>query len=760
MKRVALRAGISLSAGILLVVTSGAQRVFVRMQDIAANPAFASLPSEITKTIQESRYASARQMIALGKSAEAEQTLLKFAENDARLAPYMSMTVAELRLQRGDTNAALEALALPASLRNRAIGERALRSMARILRDSKSLDAAIGRYTELADRLSGDERRKVLIEIARCRNEAGMTEEALRNLDAVIRMPGSPQVAASAIDEILRIAPNGNASALRFAGIYYNAGEYAKAADQFARSGSSDPGVILKLARSHERADHFRDAVNAYKRLLKSAPDKSDLVARYRIGLCYQRMGQDREGEKFLQQVLVLSPRGSFADDCLYRLASLRDKKEKRAEALAYYGRLLAQFPRSSWADEAAWKIGLAYLEDGRTEEAADAFARALKRYPRSDYASAMGYWRGRILEKSNRREEAVLQYAAVLRSSQEVYYRARSSAAFQRLGGRYSMADLDAAIRRADDGQILEALADIRGIRDASAKDVSERAHAAARSVMARIGLWKDLSRFSTTLFDTAALFFDAGDKHSVVAGEISALLELGDYEDAAAEILSLRIDAGRRPEQRLAMIRILVEGGEYRRAMRDVEALIRSMGGPHDAAAMPELAAQLLYPRHYADVARAEAAKYGLDYRLVLAVIREESRFQTDVSSWAGAQGLMQIMPATGQRIARDLSIENYRREMLLDPRWNISMGTFYLSQLLASYQGRNFLALSGYNAGPGNTGRWLRENPDAEEDFFVEKIAFKETRNYVKRVLGTYWTYRQLDGEPLAQEPFKSL
>ena len=85
---------------------------------------------------------------------------------------------------------------------------------------------------------------------------------------------------------------------------------------------------------------------------------------------------------------------------------------------------------------------------------------------------------------------------------------------------------------------------------------------------------------------------------------------------------------------------------------------------------------------------------------------------------------------------------------------------MGTFYLSQLLASYQGRNFLALSGYNAGPGNTGRWLRENPDAEEDFFVEKIAFKETRNYVKRVLGTYWTYRQLDGEPFVQESLAAL
>lgn len=752
MRSFAVRAAISLAVGVLLVLTSGAERLFVRGRRAHPNPAFASIAPEIPLVINESPYAAARQMLAMGQSSEAEQIFAKLAADQPILAPYMALPISDARLSRGDTAGALQALAGAAAIRNRAVGPRALERTAEILRDSGSLEAAIAAYRELAEIRSGDEKRKTLIDLARCEKSLDRSDDALKTLHAVLAMRGSPQVASSAVDEIVGIAAPDRAVAPRLAAIYYDAGEYAKAAALFELVGPTSTAMIMKLARSHERADQFREAIRDYKRVLGAKPGRSDLIARYRIGLCYQRIGNDREGEKFFQQVLQISPRGSFADDILYRLASIRDQKDKREEALAYYGRLLVQFPRSMWADEAAWKIGLAYLEDSRPQEAADAFEHALKRYPRSDYASAMGYWRARVLERSGRTEDALEQYRSVLRASQDVYYRARAAAAYERMGGKFSQEDLDAALNKASGGEIAEALADLRAIRDAAAPDVAAKARSAAKDLLAQVGLWKDLSRLSTDPLDTAALLVDVPGRHEDAAREINALLKVGAYDPAAAEILALKIDAGRRPEQQLAMIRILAEGGAYRRAMREAESLLRSMGGPLDPVAMPDAAAQLLFPRYYASIAKTEAQKYGLDYRLVLAVIREESRFQPDIASWAGAQGLMQIMPATGQRIARSLPIENYRREMLLDPRWNISMGTYYLSALLADYSGKDFLALAGYNAGPGNTGRWIRENADAEADFFVEKISFRETRNYVKRVLATYWTYRQLDGEPL--------
>jgi len=149
---------------------------------------------------------------------------------------------------------------------------------------------------------------------------------------------------------------------------------------------------------------------------------------------------------------------------------------------------------------------------------------------------------------------------------------------------------------------------------------------------------------------------------------------------------------------------------------------------------------------PRAYSvDVERA-AAKFGLDPNLLFAVMRQESVYYRQIVSFAGAVGLMQIMPHTGMRIARALGNTDFNPRELLDPRRNLEFAAWYLSSLINRFDGRVPLAIAAYNGGPHNVRLWMRAYPDDMPlDAFLERIPFKETNNYVRRVLTHYAAYR---------------
>jgi len=155
-------------------------------------------------------------------------------------------------------------------------------------------------------------------------------------------------------------------------------------------------------------------------------------------------------------------------------------------------------------------------------------------------------------------------------------------------------------------------------------------------------------------------------------------------------------------------------------------------------------------LYPLYYADLIQARADAAGLDPCLVAGLIRQESLFQPDAHSPAGAVGLMQIMPATGRRLAAKLGMKNFRRADLLDPEINIRLGTAYLAELKERYGPDWQKILANYNAGPRPVEKWAGDMPTAAPDEFVENILYRETRLYVKRVLLNRDIYRTLYGE----------
>jgi soluble lytic murein transglycosylase len=158
---------------------------------------------------------------------------------------------------------------------------------------------------------------------------------------------------------------------------------------------------------------------------------------------------------------------------------------------------------------------------------------------------------------------------------------------------------------------------------------------------------------------------------------------------------------------------------------------------------------------PRAYPAQVHAAAEKYGVDPNLLFAVMRVESIYNRRIVSYAGAVGLMQIMPATGRRIADRLGVRDFQVTDLLDPQTNVEFSAWYLSSLIQRFEGRLPLAIASYNGGPHNVRLWMRKNhPDMPLDAFLELIPFSQTHRYVRRVLTHYAAYRAQERLPMTR------
>jgi soluble lytic murein transglycosylase len=147
--------------------------------------------------------------------------------------------------------------------------------------------------------------------------------------------------------------------------------------------------------------------------------------------------------------------------------------------------------------------------------------------------------------------------------------------------------------------------------------------------------------------------------------------------------------------------------------------------------------------YPIPHRDALAAAARQWDLDEAMIYSLIRQESRFMTDARSRVGATGLMQLMPATARWVARQIPVQPFRTDMLMQPEMNIQMGSYYFRRVLSDL-GHPMLAAAAYNAGPGRARRW-RDERSLEGAIYAETIPFGETRDYVKKVFANTWFYR---------------
>jgi len=156
-----------------------------------------------------------------------------------------------------------------------------------------------------------------------------------------------------------------------------------------------------------------------------------------------------------------------------------------------------------------------------------------------------------------------------------------------------------------------------------------------------------------------------------------------------------------------------------------------------------------RIVYPFPYMNVVADEARELGLDPFVVAGLIRQESMFSATAVSGVGARGLMQIMPETGRGLARGAGIRDWDVGILTRPEVNIHLGVRYFAELLDRYDGRVSAALAAYNAGPTRVARWSRLPEWEDEELFIERIPYDETRDYVKKVQQNARIYRFVYG-----------
>ena len=227
-------------------------------------------------------------------------------------------------------------------------------------------------------------------------------------------------------------------------------------------------------------------------------------------------------------------------------------------------------------------------------------------------------------------------------------------------------------------------------------------------------------------------------------------ALRTLRLYKEAAQELEAAFARFGADPKAFPPLVTLASEVGAYDVGIR---LSIRHYGGTLRKGKLHSSSAAWLgaFPMGYQSVIQSFAPKH-VDPFLVAGLIREESLYNARVVSPVGAIGLMQLMPETAKKVGRQLGLQasDSDRKGLDEPNRNIQLGAYYLGQLLNEFQGNIIYAVAAYNAGPQAVKRWIGQNGHRDPDEFIELIGYRETRGYVKRVLGSYRIYRTLFGD----------
>jgi soluble lytic murein transglycosylase len=419
-------------------------------------------------------------------------------------------------------------------------------------------------------------------------------------------------------------------------------------------------------------------------------------------GSCYRKSEREQALIAQRDKTLKLYPRSGETEELCYSVATYYDVNNEPAKAQDAYRVLQESFPKGKYAERASWKLALFHYFQKEYGEAASGFWRYLKAYPNPSSAVPAAYWLGRCYEMLGIPENARYLYRRVQAVANDSYLG---------LCARESEASL--------------------------AKSGNTENSSVSGIAFDQVIATCDAIRIQ-------AAFLPEPGKGVLPAIERARQLWSAELPDMAISELRWAIQRSPQDEKALSYIMARIHAGndDYHRAIASLRGIFPDYTSM-PLAALPDEIWQLLYPVHHMEIISAQAAKSQLDPCLVIGLIRQESAFNENARSAADARGLMQILPATGSKLARQARIPRYSAKKLFQPETNIALGTLYLASLVQQY-GKIELALAAYNAGGSRVDRWLKEFGDVDMPEFVEKIPFSETRGYIKQVLSNRALY----------------
>lgn len=427
----------------------------------------------------------------------------------------------------------------------------------------------------------------------------------------------------------------------------------------------------------------------------------------------------------------------------LYIAGKSFDRKKEWASAAEVYQQIPELYPTHSMADDGYALGGIAWVEAEQPSQAIELWNRQADAYPTGDMAGE-GFWRLAWMAYQNGNPQTAIDVAE--RMVREVPLHVDP---VHVMGARYWSArwriypDVEHPDVPSPDSESVAA-----GI--AGMVSLVNDHPAGFYSLLASARL-AELDPDSLRAIPTPALA-EAGTTWTVrkdffahpAVQRALALARLGLTQEAMAEFAEVGSELT--PSEIAIVTEVQSKASPYRAHDRLHRALLHhppsTLGPDRDRIMLAAL------PDHYFDIITEVTEDYEFDPRVFHALVREESSFNKDIRSWAGARGLSQVMPATGKRVAGWLGL-SFSTQKLHDPKTNLAIGSRYLHYLFDHFDNNAFLAVAGYNAGEGNVGKWIKRFGNRPTDEFIEHIPFRETRHYVKRVLGTYQAYRVVRG-----------
>jgi soluble lytic murein transglycosylase len=443
-------------------------------------------------------------------------------------------------------------------------------------------------------------------------------------------------------------------------------------------------------------------------KLLLGVYDKLDSAeAMFHGARALSRADKDDEAIDWYKKVVARYPRTAWAEEAQFLSGWLEFNRGKYAAAIKPLEQNLAKYPRSKWIDDTLWFLGMSHYFLGEWDEARTQLTR-LAKFGGSLEGGKGTYWLARIDDHLGKHDDAAAGYRQIITRYPFSWYALLARA-------RLKAGNINVGPFGVDDPQPRGPTFSATVDESLASDDLIERA-----DELIAAGLGTD-----------AGIELTRGEK--------------GFFK---------RNDRGRAFAMLLDRYR---KAGNYNRPWElSVSYGGAALNGPplQDAKQWWENA----YPRAYDElVTKYQSVGKNPDYYL-FSIMRKESGFDPHVVSYADAQGLLQMIPPTTMRVAKELGVP-YDPGKLYEPEYNIQMGSWYIGHLLQKFKGQIPFGAGSFNSGPRPVMKWLDLYGDRDVDELVELVPFTQTREYMKKVTENYARYRYLYANEIYEQPLKA-
>jgi len=573
------------------------------------------------------------------------------------------------------------------------------------------VDGAAQAYDEiLAFAQNAPYRALIVLKQGDALRDAGRNEEAIAKYTAVVTEYAATYAAYTALGALDQIGVT-VVNDYERAGILYQGAQYEACIEALHRHLPTIPGeeaapVYYLAGQAFQRLERYDEAIQSYDAVIDGFPGNA-LVADAWFGKASAVAAAGGDGVGVYQAFAAAHPDHARAPEALWTAATSVERARDWERAGAAYRDLRTRYPSSSRAAEAFFREGLAAYARNDMSAATAAWSASLEAGRTADERARLHTWLGLAAEKRDDRDAAVNHWQQARAASPTYYYGLRAR-------------DLLAGI-----SPVLPA--EMNDVIPSTAMDAAKWQQAASW-----VDSWAPAAEGGTG---------DVAGHPLILRGR--AYLALGWHNEAVAAYRALLDTVKDDPRQLLALTRASDEAGLHAVTLSCANRL-RTLGREAGAADAPDALWGLSYPTTYGHLVADECRRRHVDPLLFLALTRQESGFDAEAVSYAGATGLTQVMPATGGDIARSLGESGYTPAILTRPVVSVRYGVYYLAMLLDRYDRDWIAALVGYNAGPGNMGRWTNNQPIADHDLFYETLPLQQPQDYIRLIYQNYSTY----------------